>query len=60
MPTFTGGRDTEIKWSKRAIPKADTRYRKEVHWEVVTDRGAIGLIQKFYYEIYQLIFDNFF
>lgn len=47
MPTFTGGRDTEIKWSKRAIPKADTRCRKEVHWEVVTDRGAIGLIQKF-------------
>lgn len=47
MPTFTGGRDPEIKWSKRAIPKADTRCRKEVHWEVVTDRGAIGLIQKF-------------
>lgn len=47
MPTFTGGRDTEIKWSKRAIQKADTRCRKEVHWEVVTDRGAIGLIQKF-------------
>lgn len=47
MPTFTGGRDTEIKWIKRAIPKADTRCRKEVQGEVVTDRGAIGLIQKF-------------
>lgn len=44
MPTFTGGRDTEIKWIKRAIPKADTRCRKEVQGEVVTDRGAIGLI----------------
>lgn len=44
MPTFTGGRDTEIKWIKRAIPKADARCRKEVQGEVVTDRGAIGLI----------------
>lgn len=47
MPTFTGGRDTEIKWIKRAIPKADTRCRKEVQGEVVTDRGAIGMIQEF-------------
>lgn len=44
MPTFTGGRDTQIKWIKRAIPKADTRCRNEVQGEVVTDRGAIGLI----------------
>lgn len=47
LPTFSGGRDTEVKWSKRAISKADTRCRKEVQWKVVTDRGTIGLIQEF-------------
>lgn len=44
MLIFIGGRDIEIKWSKRVILKVDIRCRKEVYWEVVIDRGVIGLI----------------
>lgn len=44
MLIFIGGRDIEIKWSKRVILKVDIRCRKEVYWEFVIDRGVIGLI----------------